>query len=486
VARSKVSDLFIRDGGTVTNDGNSFIAELSGSNGDVVVEDLDTGDGSTGSSWTTGTSLYVGGNNTAQAGTGTLAVNSGGTVSVTGTLKVWNTGTVTLDGGTINTAVLDVITPGDFVFNTGTVHYTGAAVLDAPTLGDVFAAAVVPTLGADQHLAVSGAAALDAPLRLNDTTAIFSVGSIADLVNLDFDAGTFRLTAADLTIGAAGVFGESLIVDQYQAVEVPSNMTVIDADADLNIIRGGFSSASATNNGLIIVSKTDAVDFDSDNAGDGLINNGDLVVIDSTISGAAVNLASLSVTGTATFGDGLALGNTGSLKLGIVGLGDFDSVAVMGAVALDGELELTVDDAYMAVVGDSFAVVAYGSLTGTFDDVLGNNLGGGQYLRPIYDTTELRLEVTFFGDGNLDGMVDGLDYLLWAANYGDNPANDPPGSPGNGDYNDDGTVDGLDYLSWASNYGAGSATAVPEPAACATALFGLIALLAASRRRITP
>ncbi|MEZ6073497.1 MAG: hypothetical protein R3C10_25280 [Pirellulales bacterium] len=30
------------------------------------------------------------------------------------------------------------------------------------------------------------------------------------------------------------------------------------------------------------------------------------------------------------------------------------------------------------------------------------------------------------GDGNGDGVVDGLDYLLWASFYGDNPAQDPP------------------------------------------------------------
>ena len=68
------------------------------------------------------------------------------------------------------------------------------------------------------------------------------------------------------------------------------------------------------------------------------------------------------------------------------------------------------------------------------------------------------------GDGNLDGVVDGLDYLLWASTFGDDPAADPPGAPENGDYNVDGVVDGLDYLVWAGNFGQSvSATAVPEP-----------------------
>lgn len=68
------------------------------------------------------------------------------------------------------------------------------------------------------------------------------------------------------------------------------------------------------------------------------------------------------------------------------------------------------------------------------------------------------------GDANGDGTVDGLDYLVWAENYGDSPVDDPPGSPANGDLNDDGVVDGLDYLVWAGNFGAtSSGLSVPEP-----------------------
>lgn len=69
------------------------------------------------------------------------------------------------------------------------------------------------------------------------------------------------------------------------------------------------------------------------------------------------------------------------------------------------------------------------------------------------------------GDGNLDGMVDGLDYLIWADNFGDGPADNPPGPPLNGDFNQDAVVNGLDYLVWASNFGQGpnDAVGVPEP-----------------------
>ncbi|MEZ6071760.1 MAG: dockerin type I domain-containing protein [Pirellulales bacterium] len=87
------------------------------------------------------------------------------------------------------------------------------------------------------------------------------------------------------------------------------------------------------------------------------------------------------------------------------------------------------------------------------------------------------------GDANGDGKVDGVDYLVWAGHYGEDPAADPPGSPANGDFDGNGVVDGLDYLVWASNFGHGpnDTTSVPEPSALLL-LCGGVALLFATRR----
>jgi hypothetical protein len=89
------------------------------------------------------------------------------------------------------------------------------------------------------------------------------------------------------------------------------------------------------------------------------------------------------------------------------------------------------------------------------------------------------------GDGNGDGHIDGLDYLIWAGFYGDDPAQDPPGAPANGDFNGDNVVSGLDYLVWAGNFGMGpnDSLAVPEPSTCVLAVVGLFGLGLGVRRR---
>lgn len=64
------------------------------------------------------------------------------------------------------------------------------------------------------------------------------------------------------------------------------------------------------------------------------------------------------------------------------------------------------------------------------------------------------------GDANLDGAVDGLDYLAWSDHFG------LAGNWSQGDFNHDGDVDGLDYTIWADNFGSGAAALpVPEPSA---------------------
>ncbi|MEZ6069083.1 MAG: PEP-CTERM sorting domain-containing protein [Pirellulales bacterium] len=110
--------------------------------------------------------------------------------------------------------------------------------------------------------------------------------------------------------------------------------------------------------------------------------------------------------------------------------------------------------------------------------------GTGGYEVWVMDPASIT-PVAIAGDANGDGKVDGLDYLTWVANFDDDPAADPPGSPANGDFNDDGKVDGLDYLVWAGAFGQGpnDTVAVPEPSSLVILALGIAGIAWRSRRR---
>ncbi len=81
-------------------------------------------------------------------------------------------------------------------------------------------------------------------------------------------------------------------------------------------------------------------------------------------------------------------------------------------------------------------------------------------------------------DANLDGTVDGADFLVWNANKFQSTA-----AWCSGDFNADGTVDGADFLTWNSNkFTSADVTAVPEPNSL-VAVFALLVAGIASMRR---
>lgn len=67
------------------------------------------------------------------------------------------------------------------------------------------------------------------------------------------------------------------------------------------------------------------------------------------------------------------------------------------------------------------------------------------------------------GDANLDGLVDGLDFIQWNVHKFTSVA-----AWCSGDFNADGLVDGLDFVLWNANKftSADGPFAVPEPVSC--------------------
>lgn len=162
------------------------------------------------------------------------------------------------------------------------------------------------------------------------------------------------------------------------------------------------------------------------------------------------------------FGDGA----TTLIELGGTTLGSqYDHVNVMGDLVLDGDLNLALIGGFTPSIGDSFNILDWGSLSGTFDAINLPALSGMNWITSQLYTTGTLL-VALPGDFDADGDVDGRDFLIWQR--GGSP--DPLSA---GDLND-----------WKANYGLGAlsaaSTAVPEPGGLLLALLGIYPL---SRKR---
>jgi hypothetical protein len=134
--------------------------------------------------------------------------------------------------------------------------------------------------------------------------------------------------------------------------------------------------------------------------------------------------------------------------------------------ALAGDLHLT-ELATLALDGAVSLVAVTDDLDGGPRSVgLFPDMGADEYGSPA-------------GDADYDGLVDGLDYIIWSNNY------NLPGTWSDANFNDDILVDGLDYVIWSNNYGFGYPVspggAVPEPGSLLLLAAGAVVL---ARRRL--
>jgi hypothetical protein len=146
-----------------------------------------------------------------------------------------------------------------------------------------------------------------------------------------------------------------------------------------------------------------------------------------------------------------------------------DQINVAGTLVANGTLNLTAPSGLGVTAGDIFDIFTFSSVSGSFDTVNLPTLSGGLGWNTSNLLVNGQLSVVQLaspGDFDLDGDVDGRDFLLWQRN------------PGVGNLAD-----------WQANYGAtnlvglstSSNSAVPEPSAAMLMLMGMLGFSIFSR-----
>lgn len=216
-------------------------------------------------------------------------------------------------------------------------------------------------------------------------------------------------------------------------------------------------------------------------AGGTLVGNGELILNEPLVNAGRVS-PGLSA-GSLTISDGDYVQQAGGqldIELGGTAVSQHDLLDIAGSAHFDGgTLNISLIAPFVPVAGDAFEIIRYGSYGGAnFDDITGDYLGQGLFLKPVFSAIDLTLLATQAGPGdtNLDGDVDLSDLGNLATSYG--------GTSGldwiNGDFDHDGDVDLSDLGTLATYYGAGSAQAfadfqmlisVPEPGGAALVIL---------------
>lgn len=482
-------ELIIKDGGLVSNT-DSFIGSAANNTGAVTVAGAN-------SFWANSGGLNVGND-----GVGSLLIKDGGRVSNAGAnISRFATpgfmSTVTVDGdgsewmstggvavGTRGVGELTILNAGKASSGESFVGSLAGAIGTVEVSGERSrwnqADLNVGYAGAGQMNLLSGGDASTANQayigRFVGSTGIVSVGGDGST----WSVGGRLSIGGDAFTGTAGGTG-LLEITSSGRVDVGQDITLFSGD--IVILAGGTLAAKTINPSSGVFSWTSGkLHVDTFN---GHLSNPGGTLAPGRSPGSTPAAGSTTVAG-----DYSQVG-TGILDIEIGGLSagsSYDQVNVTHFATLGGALQVTLIGGFVPSPSDVFTVLDSTLLTGAFSSVpsggkLTTTNGSGSFVvhygaSSPFDPDQVILS-DFLpsrpGDFDLDGDIDGIDFLAWQRGLG------TVGSATvfDGDANGDGNVDAADLAIWKSNYATASAvaTTVPEPTGgvfcCFAVLVGL-------------
>ncbi len=351
--------------------------------------------------------------------------------------------------------------------------------------------------------------------------------------------GTIIVTGTTVTFGGsytgnAYISDPSTNIFQANVTIVPGGTMTGAAGDQYDMFGGMFTNQGTFNNAGILQSSdasTNSGSFTQSGAqswapGTTFTNTAGTATFASDAGAGGANLSITATGGLVTFSStqhlsAVTIGNGGKAKITGTGL-----VLVTGALTPSGsgQLDMTDNDAIVhngslsAITSEIAAGYNFGhwngsggitssTAAGTTNTALGielnsNDSGGtlvNTFAGQVVTSSDVLIKYTYFGDANLDGVVNGSDYTLI-----DNGFNNTLTGWHNGDFNYDGVVNGDDYTLIDNAFNtqgaslaadpeemvaadtaqiAQSAPSVPEPASGVIAMAGAVALLRRARRR---
>lgn len=432
-------DPLIDNGATVVVDGNTSMTDF-----------VDLQISGPGTTWTNGGSVLVG-----TMGRGGLVVSNQAVMQINGNLTIGSSPDLHLTGGTLRLNTYSR-TSGflTFSFTSGTLELTGNRTIGSDlAIQDFFG--VAPTVGSGKQLVVQGMASLTSSTPISLAGGTFAAGTFALQTGsrittsqasqmtgpvIALPGSTIDATGGNLTLGDAskvnGFYGSGTIsVGEHSLTIADANDAVLDSAALVMLGAAGTPGTLEVPNGLTL-------DFGANITGHGtvdtpndpfrpLINNGhitgtsgtQLITLPGYIKGVGT-LDNVAITGTfapgfspaTVYAGNVQYAGTLQIELGGASPGSFDRLVHSGAVTLGGSLDVSLIGDFMPTVGQSFNILDWGSLTGTFNTVQLPTLTAGL----AWDTSQLYTDgtlavssTTFPGDFNQDGAVNAADYIVW-------------------------------------------------------------------------
>ncbi|GAB4187745.1 MAG: hypothetical protein Kow00105_02400 [Phycisphaeraceae bacterium] len=389
--------------------------------------------------------------------------------------------TLTVNAGSLLTVDQTTLTAGALV-NDGEVVINGvSALINGGTMSN---SGILTGNGRIDLLLTNAATGV---VRVNAGNHLIVERQADNNGRIDLTGGTLEVINLLQNNAGATVIGSGTLISRTQII----NDGEMVFSGPTNVVGDTINNAA----GLIVVSGGGPITFFDD-----LTQNGELRT---SAGSTSVFLGTVSGSGTftgsgttrfegdftpgaspadITFSGDVEFTESANLEIELLSTGgvpgtDFDRLNINGLVSLAGTLSISLLGGYTPGPGDSFQILVAGARTGTFDSIVGADLGGGLMFDVVYGSNDVTLAVigsSLDGDLNGDGFVGIADLNIVLSNWNQSV---PPGDP-LADANGDGFVGIADLNQVLGNWNAGTPPAtngIPEPASFI--MLGLGALL---------